>query len=357
MLANIRKVLVGLALITMSSAGLISDKLVAMVEKKPITELELIDRYEIHKKTIPGYNPPYSKVRPQLIEELCIEKMNEILWEKLSNNKIELNNDQLKAFKERYHLEEIPDQRVQSFYSAMVKKEQLTKYLVQDKIELSDYEIQYFSQQPQAWMPIGALWDFKMLESSNKITDQDIQTNTRAYHQYPAHKIRRAILTQVDWKKTNTWQFFVIDDEHIGFYLEKITLPQLLDAKYKIKLINSAKLQGMSPSEVKELYLHQSKKPEDIVITDSVIKSINDLPADVLNELSSLEANECSKPFFIGSHWYSVLLESKEDQSNIDIQENILASLKQQLLTKKTEEKLPIWYDSLKKDYYIKVLS
>ena len=357
MLANLKKVLLGLVLITMSAAGIISDKLVAMVEKKPITELELIDRYEIHKRTISGYNLPYSKVRSQLIEELCIEKMNEILWEKLSNNKIELSNDQLKAFKDRYHLQEISDDRVQAFYSAMVKKEQITKYLVQDKIELSDYEIQYFSQQPQAWVSLGALWDFKMVESNEKITDKDIQNNSRIYQQYPAHKIRRAILSQVDWNKVNTWQFFLVDDEHIGFYLEKITLPQLLDSKYKIKLINSAQLEHMSSAEVKDLYLDQSKHGQDFVITESLIKSVNDLPADVLNELSSLELKECSKPFFIGSHWYAIVLESKEDQTNTDIQENILASLKQQLLSKKTEEKLPIWYDSLKKDYYIKVLS
>jgi hypothetical protein len=327
-----------------------------MVEKKPITELELIDRYQIHKKTNPHYQSDYQSARPDLIQELCLEKMNDLLWERLTSNNVELSDEQLQAFKKNYRLEELKNTTVRSFYAGLVKKERLARHLIQDKIQLSDYELSHFMHQPQAWQQLGALWSFKMAYSDQPLTNLEAESQARTFKDYPAGKINKGLHELLDWTKIGSWQFFKQDDEYIGLFIDSISLPLLLDSTYTINLLNLNTDQAPKHELLESIFIGKQMPPADSSLIQLSIHSSTDLPATMIEELATLNVDEITSPVMIGGRWYAAQLVKKEKQSISNLQEHVTALLKQQLLDKKTEEKLPMWYDSLKKDYFIKVL-
>lgn len=339
------------------SAEILKDRLVAIVEKKPITELEIFERYKIHASTNTSYNHDYEMTRPALIQELCLEKMNDLLWERLTNSNIELSGEQLQAFKKNYHLEALTDSTVHSFYAGLVKKERLARHLIQDNIQLSDYELNYFMHQPQAWQQIGALWSFKILYKETPITDEGDLHQAKEFKEYPAGKINKATHEHIDWKKIGSWQFFQQDGEYVAVFIDSIQLPTLLATSYTINLlsINSAQ----EPNKETLLALFSGDQPllKDDSLNKLTIHTSNDLPANMIAALPHLAPQEVTEPVMVGGRWYAAQLISQEPLSKHHLEDQVTALFKQQLLDKKTEEKLPMWYDSLKKDYFIKVLA
>jgi hypothetical protein len=346
-----------LAALSLLYAEPISDRLVAIVEKKPITELELIERYHIHQKTHSAYPSDYQTVRSELIQELCLEKMNDLLWERLTNNSVDLSDEQLQAFKKNYHLEEFKNSTIQSFYAGLLKKERLARHLIQDNIQLSDYELEHFMHQPQAWSQLGALWSFKMVYSSEPLDETTAEEQSRLFNGYPAAKINKAIHENIKWSQLGSWQFFKQDDEYVGIYIEAISLPHMLDCSYKVNLLHIDSNVEPSNDTILSLFNRKDNPNQDVAINQLTIQSSTDLPSIMIEDLIRLTPEEVTKPVMIGGRWYVAQLVSKEPHNIDQLKERLTALFKQQLLDKKTEEKLPLWYDALKKDYFIKVLN
>lgn len=319
-----------------------TDRLVAMVEKKPVMESELIERFSINKAIQPAYqNIPFEAVRARIIDEICQEKMNEVLWERVGFNKINPSNEQVQSFKNFYHLEHIADATVAKFFTAKMRENEIARVMVQPSVELTDLEISAFARQKQAWQSLGALWTFNIAFSDSK--PNSAPQHYKHFEKASVDKIQPSLFRQIDWKKTGQWQHFKDDGEYVSFYLEEINVPSIALKKYGIELmILQPSAESVSSWEV----------ARSIPMS---VKAASELSPELWQALLSLNIGETSEPHAISSQWYKIkLIEINEVEETY---ENLITSqLKEILRQKKTEEKMPSWYSDMKKNFYIKLI-
>lgn len=319
-----------------------SDRLVAMVEKKPVMESEVLERFSLNKALQPAYqNISFEAVRARIVDEICQEKMNEVLWERVGFNKINPSKEQVQSFKNFYHLDHLADATVAKFFTAKMRENEIARVMVQPSVELTELEISAFARQKQAWQSLGALWTFNIAFSDSKPINEP-----KAYKHFEktsVDKIQPSLFRQIDWKKTGQWQHFKDDGEYVSFYLEEIDIPSIALKKYAIELM------VLQPSE---------EEPNDWEIARSIpmtVKTASELSSELWQALLSLNIGETSEPYAISSQWYKLkLIEITEVEETYEAL--IVSQLKDILRQKKTEEKMPSWYSDMKKNFYIKLI-
>lgn len=323
-----------------------SDRLVAMVEKNPIMESELQDRFAINRLTQPAFqNVPYDVARSRLMEEVCLDKMNEVLWERMGFSALRPSMEQVKAFKNFYGMEQLADSSVMRFYTAKLRENEISRGMIQPHIELTDLEINTFARQKQAWQSLGALWSFRLAFFDSK--PQGEPQNYKRFEQVSVDKIQPAIFRQIDWHKQGQWQYFRDDGEYGAFYLEAINVPSIALQKYNIELLV---LQQEAPST--------DDAPAAFSISRTIpltVSKASDLSPELWENLTQMAAGETCAPTQISSQWYQIhLIEATSITESYD---NLVeAQLTDILRQKKTEERLPSWYSDMKKNFYIQII-
>lgn len=319
-----------------------ADRLVAMVEKKPVMESELIERFSLNKALQPAsQTTSFEAVRAQIIDEICQEKMNEVLWERVGFNTINPSKEQMQSFKNFYHLDHLADATVAKFFTAKMRENEIARVMVQPSVELTELEVSAFARQKQAWQSLGALWTFKIAFSDSKPIGAP--ENSKHFTNTSVDKIQPSLFRQIDWKQTGQWQHFKDDGEYVSFYLEEINIPSLALKKYGIELM------VLQPSDEKVSHWEVARS------IPMSVKAANELSPELWQALVSLDIGETSEPQAISSQWYKIkLIEINEVEENYETL--ILSQLKDILRQKKTEEKMPSWYSDIKKNFYIKLI-
>lgn len=316
-----------------------SDRLVAMVENKPVMESELLERYSLNKVIQPAYqNFNFDAVRSRILDEICQEKMNEVLWERFGLNKVHPTAEQVQSFKNFYHIEHLADQSITKFYAAKMRENEIARLMIQPQIEITDLELSAFAKQKQAWQAVGALWTFKIAYSDTKPVEEP--SDYKYFEKASVDKVQPSLFRQIDWKKTHQWQHVYDDGEYISFYLENIEVPSIALKKYNVELMVLKESEGDHSSW-------------DIARSiPMTVKAMGELSPELWDALMALNSGEVSQPIQVSSQWYQIkLLDTSE--VNQTYESLILSQFREMLRQKKTEEKMPSWYSDMKKNFYI----
>lgn len=325
-----------------------ADRLVAMVEKTPIMESELQERFSINRLTQPQQysGVSYDQARSHVMEELCRDKMNAALWERLRLNPLQTNPEQVQAYKNHYHLDHLSDKSVENFYAARLRENELSRVMVQRSIQLSDMEVEAFSRQKSAWQALGAQWTFRLAYFNSKPTEEP--QNYKRFEQVSINNVQQAIIRQIDWKKTGQWQYFRDDDEYGAFYLEEVFVPTVLQNEYNIELM-------VFQAEQSD---HSDEQPVALTLMRTIpltVTAATDLSPALWEALLELSPGEKSQQIPVASQWYQIKLNDCHERPETH-EQLISMEFKELLKQKKTEEKMPAWYSEMKKNFYIQVL-
>ncbi len=315
----------------------IEDRLVAIVDNQPLTEQDLVQRFQAYQLLSQDYkNHDYAQMRPMILEDACTDALFDQMWAELTHNRpVELSQAQIQSFKDVYQLNEKEHQNIQNLYISSIKKDRLTKHFVHDQIQISQQELLSATKQPQIWEAVNAKWCLDIAFSNQPFSTTEAPKKYRSLQDKKTEQISTYILQALDWRKLNEWQFIESAGEYIAVRITDITLPHLLSSTLKVRLVPLKKGQGA------ENILKLTHK--------------NDLPATAWDLLSTMDEGTLSKEsFFIGEVAYQIeLIEKDIPISQSDIQAELISVLR----NKKSQELMPQWIAEMKNDHFIKILS
>ncbi len=319
-----------------TSLGTFKDRLVAVVEKTPITEKELIKRFELYQKIYPRYaNKTYAEARESLLEEICMDRVHDLLWASLTQNRsVDISTEQLAAFRSRYSDLECDNDTLKSVYSSWIKRDNLARHMVHDKITITQQDLAAATRQPMLWEAVEGFWSFDLAYSDQPLSDAKAAILAKNLKNYPIARLSPALLQSIDWSQMHTWQFFQNEGEYVAVRINKIQLANLLPYIYDINLIPAHKGVNELPVALRLTAPHEAS-PELWALLDPLS------PGEISQDTIVLH----------GKTYHIELLCNTESPDLALIESRLIEALKNH----RAQEKLPSWYAELKNNYFIKV--
>lgn len=331
----------------------ISDQLVAVVEKKAITEQDVLKRFELYAQLGSDKSQgEYTQIRNSLIDELCLEEIESLFWQENSLPEISISDEQIALIRANYPDMDCDDRILKAAYLASMRRDRIKRIFVQHHVPISSQELKTATAQAGFWQSLQAQWSFDLAYSQKPFKNSADAESKAKRLILPVGHIATAIVKNVDWSKRNQWQYFEDDGEFVAVKLSEIKLPNLLSHTYRVELC------AVSPKEL-DLSTQKTFKSFDALSetygkTFIEISSLNEVPPELWAAVNQLNPGEISQPFAINDQYYVArLIDCSQTLSN----ERIQAALTDALRQYRAEEKLPLWYQEMKQRYFVKVFA
>jgi len=318
------------------SLGAFKDRLVAVVEKKAITENDLHNRFVIYQQISPAYNgKSYADMRAALLDELCLDQVHELLWASATNGRpFEITSEQMASFRSTYPTLACDEAALKSAYTSWVKRDRLAHHMLHNQLQITQEDLFTATQQPMIWQALEAQWSFDLAYSDTPLSEDKARTTARKFVHYPVEKVSASLLQAIHWSELHTWQFFEQDGEYVAFRLNNIQLNNILPYIYEIECIPVENAVKNKPFSLK-------------------IQAPNEAPPEIWAVIQALSLGATSQESVI-IHGQPCYIRLINDQEPITIA-LIATKLKETLTHHRAQEKLPSWHAELQKKYFIKV--